>query len=132
MVANNAESFFPPFSSSIMDKMLNLLINASPPTFIIRSLFLTQPSVAENLGPIADTIIQIQNLPHNLFESDRIPSKTLRTGDRVFSPFRQWPGSNSFGGYILFINGDWAVVQWDFIPIGPLTYDPLQWLEPQI
>ncbi len=126
------EQFFPPFSGRQQDRVLNLLVNANPFTFGIRGLFLTQPGLAEALGPGADALLGIQTLPGNLFNPSRVPSTPLRVGDRVASPFRQWPGSANFGGYILLLNGEWAVVQWDFIPIGPLTYDPLTWLEPQV
>jgi len=128
----DSEPFFPPFSGAMTDRVLNLLINANPITFLIRALFLTQPNLAGAFGSAADAIIQSQRLPSNLFDPGRIPDKPLITGDRVFSPFRQWPDSERFGGYILLINGNYAIVQWDFIPIGPLTYDPLTWLEPEM
>lgn len=126
------EQFFPPFGGRQQDRVLNLLINANPITFGIRALFLTQPELARQLGPAADALLSAQRLPGNLFNPARVPSTPFEVGDRVQSPRRQWPASKSFGGYILLLNGDWAIVQWDFIPIGPLTYDPLTWLEPQV
>lgn len=126
------EQFFPSFGGSTQDRALNLLINANPITFGIRAFFLTLPEAARAIGPAADALIAAQRLPGNLFDPARTPVSPLQAGDRVSSPFRTWPGSVDFGGYILLINGEWAVVQWDFIPIGPLTYDPLSWLEPQV
>ena len=127
-----AEQFFPPFGGKQQDRVLNLLVNANPVTFGIRAFFLIFPELARQIGPAADALLAAQNLPSNLFDPARVPSRPLEAGDRVSSPFRQWPGSADFGGYILLINDGWAVVQWDFIPVGPLTYDPLGWLEPQI
>ena len=126
------EQFFPLFSGRQQDRVLNLLVNANPVTFGIRAFFLAFPDLARKIGPAADALLAAQRLPNNLFDSARTPVRPFQVGDRVSSPFRQWPGSADFGGYILVINDEWAVVQWDFIPVGPLTYDPLMWLEPQI
>lgn len=126
------EQFFPPFTGPESTRILNLLVNANPITFGIRGFFLTQPQVAQSLGPTADAIIRSQGLPQNLYDRSRRPQRPLREGDRVKSPQRTWLASSLFGGYILAINDGWATVQWDFLPIGPLTYDPLSWLEPQL
>lgn len=129
------ESFFPPFEGAVRDRVLNLLVNANPYTFAIRAFFLTQPGVAEGFSDFADRRIRGQVLrPGNLLDVDRTPSKPLQVGDRVKSPNRVWPGSEEFGGYLLAFNPDrsWALVQWDFQPLGPLTYDPVDWLEPQV
>lgn len=126
------EQFFPPFEGKASDRALNLLVNSNPVTFAIRAFFLTQPEIFRMLGPLADQLIKSQELPKNLYDPRRTPARPLQPGDRVRSPQRTWPASRSFGGYILSISDDWAVIQWDFIPIGPLTYDPLRWLEPQI
>ena len=125
-----AEQFFPTFTGRESDRALNLLVNSNPITFAIRGFFLVQPELARMLGPAADQIIRFQGLPGNIFIPGRTPARPFQAGDRVRSPNRVWPDSRLFGGYILLVNGDWAVVQWDFIPLGPLTYDPLTWLEP--
>lgn len=130
-MVTRTEQFFPPFMGGEVTRARNLITNSNPITFGIRATFLVFPGIAEALGPLADQILRVQNLPGNLFDRQRQPSTPLRQGDRVRSPNRQWPASELFGGYILAIQGDWAWVQWDFIPIGPLTYDPLTWLEPQ-
>ncbi len=130
-MTNQGEQFFPPFTGTESARLLNLLVNSNPVTFGIRGFFLTQPEIARMLGPLADQIVRSQGLPRNLFRSDRTPQLPLQVGDRVRSPQRQWPASRLFGGYILSLSDGWAVVQWDFFPIGPLTYDPLSWLEPQ-
>lgn len=131
-MVTKAEQFYPPFAGTEVDRSLNLLVNSNPLTFMIRGLFLTQPRLAEALGPLADGILRSQNLPGNLFNRARRPVQPLQQGDRVRSANRQWPGSRLFGGYILAIMDGWALVQWDFIPTGPLTYDPMSWLEPQV
>ncbi|MFQ6027351.1 MAG: hypothetical protein ACE5Q6_07650 [Dehalococcoidia bacterium] len=131
MVTQPTEQFFPPFGGGPSERALNLLVNGNPVTFSIRAFFLTQPELARMLGPTADALIRSQGLPGNLYRSDRTPRYPLQPGDRVRSPRRVWPQSRLFGGYILSISDGWAVVQWDFFPIGPLTYDPLSWLEPQ-
>lgn len=130
-MVTTGEQFYPPFTGSEADRSLNLLVNSNPVTFLIRGFFLTQPRLAEAVGPMADSLLRSQNLPGNLFNRTRQPTRPLQQGDRVRSPNRQWPRSRLFGGYILGITGEWALVQWDFIPTGPLTYDPLSWLEPQ-
>ena len=130
--SNQGEQFFPPFSGEASQRTLNLLFNANPLTFGIRGFFLTQPEIARMLGPMADQLIQSQGLPGNLYNPARTPARPFQVGDRVRSPQRTWPASSLFGGYIMSINDAWAVVQWDFVPIGPLTYDPLTWLEPQV
>jgi len=124
------ETLFPPFMGSMQNRALNLLVNGNPITFGIRAFFLTQPEVAAVWGRAADAGIESQALPGNLFNPNRIPEEPLIVGDRVSSTHRQWPGSVNFGGYILGLDGEWAYVQWDFIPVGPITYDPLVWLEP--
>jgi len=126
------QTFFPPFEGSGLDRTLNLMVNANPITFGIRAFFLTQPRFAEVLGPTADAIIRAQRLPANLFGLPQTADGPLQVGDRVKASNRSWPGSELFGGYILALFGDWALFQWDFIPIGPLTYDPLSWVEPQM
>lgn len=130
-MTQQAEQFFPTFSGQPADRLLNLLVNSNPVTFAIRALFLTQPEIFQMLGPGADALILSQGLPRNLYRSDRTAQRPLQPGDRVRSPRRVWPQSRLFGGYILSISDSWALVQWDFIPFGPLTYDPLNWLEPQ-
>lgn len=125
------DQFFPPFTGSESNRILNLVVNSNPMTFGIRGFFLTQPELARILGPTADLIIRAQQLPSNLFDPYRTPRQPLQEGDRVRSPQRTWLASRLFGGYILSLNDGWATVQWDFLPFGPLTYDPLSWLEPQ-
>lgn len=131
-MVTRAEQFYPPFVGTEVDRSLNLLVNSNPLTFLIRGFFLTQPRLAEALGPLADAVLRSQHLPGNLVDQARRPTRPLQQGDRVRSSNRQWPRSQLFGGYILAITDGWALVQWDFIPVGPLTYDPLSWLEPQV
>ena len=131
-MTTQGEQFFPSFSGEASDRTLNLLVNSNPVTFGIRGFFLTQPEIARMLGPLADQLIKSQDLPKNLYNPGRTSARPFQPGDRVQSPQRAWPASRLFGGYILSISGDWAVVQWDFVPFGPLTYDPLRWLEPQV
>ena len=130
--SNQGPQLFPPFSGDASDRTLNFLVNSNPFTFLVRGFFFTQPEIARMLGPMADQIIQSQGLPNNLYTPGRTSARPFQPGDRVRSPQRTWADSRLFGGYIMSINDGWAVVQWDFVPIGPLTYDPLTWLEPQV
>ncbi len=124
-------TFYPEFGDNRAENLINFAVNTNPVTFGIRAALILFPGLAAPLGQLNDRILRAVRPPNNLFDLQRSPRVPLRVGDRVTSPNRQAPGGELFGGYILLLyrQDTGAIVLWDG---GPITYDPLSDLEPQL
>lgn len=124
-------TFYPEFGDSKVENAVNFLVNTNPITFSIRAALILFPELSKPLGQLNDRILKTVRPPNNLFDPRRSPRVPLQAGDRVTSPNRQAPGGDLFGGYILLLYplNTGAIVLWDG---GPITYDPLNDLEPQL
>lgn len=100
-------------------------VNKSPPKLLFEAMAMNPPEpIKPTLGAFINSIAIAA--PTNLLFPAGSPRRAVFPGDRVKSSKHMLTYADKFGGFVLFIAGDKALVMWDG---GVLTVDDLKDLE---